>query len=260
MGEDTLNKKYKCIVAYDGTSYAGSQIQPQEKTIQGELEAALAAIHKGALVRITMSGRTDAGVHARGQVFHFESSLAIPVSNWVKALNRLLPPDIRIKEVSEVALDFHARFDAVQKEYRYFIYTTQAEDPFRRLYSYHYPYSLSLSALKQAGQLLVGTHNFTAFTSARTEVQDKVRTIYQLDCQQAEDNLVISIVGDGFLYNMVRIIVGTLLEVGQGRKTVKDIELALTAGERDLLGRTAPPHGLYLWRVDYPDEENTLTE
>lgn len=256
----SLIKKYKCTVAYDGTAYAGSQIQPQRKTIQGEIETALSILHKDVPVKVTLSGRTDAGVHARGQVFHFESNLAIPLTNWPKAINSLLPDDIRIIDIEEVSLDFHARFDCLWKEYRYFIYTGKVADPFRRLYSYHYPFPLSLQSIQAAAQLLIGTHDFSAFSSTGTDVENKVRTIYHLDCQQQEDNLVISIKGNGFLYNMVRIIVGTLLEVGQGRKSLHDIQLALSTGEREHLGRTAPAHGLFLWKVEYKDKENTLTE
>lgn len=255
-----MKKKYKCTLAYDGTNYAGSQIQPQRKTIQGEIEAALATIHKGLPVKITLSGRTDAGVHARGQVFHFESNLAIPLANWIRAMNSLLPPDIRIIAIEEVSPDFHARFDCLWKEYRYFIYTGKVADPFRRLYSYHYPFPLSLSSIREACQLLIGTHDFSAFSSAGTEVKNKVRTIYHLDCQRREEELVFTIKGDGFLYNMVRIIVGTLLEIGEGRKDLQAVQLALSTGNRQHLGRTAPAHGLFLWKVEYKDKENSLTE
>lgn len=253
-------KKYKCTLAYDGTAYAGSQIQPQERTVQGEIEAALAQLHQGASVGITLSGRTDAGVHAKAQVFHFESSLAIPEQNWVKALNRLLPADIRILNVTVVAADFHARYDALRKEYRYFINTEEVEDPFRRHYCYHYPFPLSVDLMKAAAQLLIGTHDFSAFSSAKTEVENKVRTIYELDCISQGSEFVISIVGNGFLYHMVRIIVGTLLEIGQGKRDIALLKRALATGDRELAGRTAPPQGLFLWKVEYPEKENSLTE
>lgn len=245
-------QKYKLTVAYDGTNYSGFQVQPNHVTIQGVLQDVLQAMHRRD-IKVTGSGRTDAGVHAQGQTIHFESELTIPDVKWVKALNSMLPEDIRVLAVEEVDPTFHARFDVVQKEYRYKIDTSNVQSPFRRYYAFHVPYSLCLSAMREAAALFVGTHDFTAFSSVKSDVEDKRRTIYALDVidENGAGELVIRCVGNGFLYNMVRIIVGTLIEVGKGRLSIEQVQQALQVGERELSGPTAPPHGLYLWKVSY---------
>lgn len=250
-----MMKKYKCTVAYDGTAYAGFQIQINALTIQEEIEKALFKIHKEQIVKITASGRTDSGVHAKGQVFHFESPLLIPEDNWTKALNTLLNEGIRILATEEVESDFHARFDVLKKEYRYFIHAHKEEDPFRRLYTHHFPYKLSIQKIQDAASLFIGKHDFTAFTSSSSAKEDKVRTIYRLDCLQKENEIILSCEGNGFLHNMVRIIVGTLLEAGQGKRSLVQIEEALKSKERRLAGKTAPAHGLFLWKVMYHERK-----
>ena len=239
-------QRYKCIVAYDGTGFAGYQVQPGKRTIQLEIEQALSKIHKGETIRIAASGRTDAGVHARGQVIHFDSALRIPPERWKKALNAMLPGDIAIVDVSPVDVDFHARFKSIRKEYRYRISLSEERDPFLRHYAYHYPYSLNIDAMKKAAQYLVGTHDFTSFCSAKTEVVDKVRTVEEIIFNTKDDELVIQFIGNGFLYNMVRIMTGTLLEVGSGRLNPAEMERILAARDRVQAGKTAPGHGLYL--------------
>lgn len=243
--------KWKAIIAYDGTEYAGFQKQPNAPTIQGELEAVLKRMHRMEIAVIG-SGRTDAGVHAKGQVIHFESGLQLQAAQWQRALNAQLPEAIRILKVEQVASDFHARYSACAKEYRYFIHREEVRNPFLRRYSLHLPYFLDVKRMQEAAHLLKGTHDFTAFSSARTEVNNKVRTIEKLSIHTRGKMLVIRCRGDGFLYNMVRIIVGTLLEVGQGRKSLEDVEQALKNGERTLAGPTVPAHGLFLWEVFYP--------
>lgn len=243
--------RYKCIVAYDGTGFSGYQVQPGKRTVQGELEAALGRIHKGQGIKVYASGRTDATVHAKGQVIHFDSELAIPVERWSIALNSLLPDDISILETAQTAPDFHARFDVKKKEYRYFIDPSPARDVFKRNYAYHYPYSLNLDDIQAAMELLKGTHDFTSFCAAKTEVEDKVRTIYEMDLAAEEGLLVFRFSGSGFLYNMVRIMTGTLLEIGQGLRNPCEIKNILEGKNRSLAGKTAPGHGLYLWKVDY---------
>jgi tRNA pseudouridine38-40 synthase len=243
--------RYKAIISYDGSRFSGYQIQPTGRTVQGELEKALSTLHKGEPISVVGSGRTDAGVHAKGQVIHFDSPLPIPLEKWPKVLNGLLPTDIAVQSVQQVSLDFHARFSAMGKEYRYLVYQQKERDPFKHHYEYHYPYPLNLNAMVEASTYLIGTHDFTSFCSAKTEIEDKVRTIEQIRIWEEEKGLVFQFIGNGFLYNMVRIIVGTLLEVGSGKKYASDIPRILEGKNRELAGKTAPACGLYLWQVFY---------
>ncbi|MCF6411822.1 tRNA pseudouridine(38-40) synthase TruA [Alkalihalobacillus sp. EGI L200015] len=238
-------------VSYDGTGFSGYQIQPDQRTVQGTIEQVLQRMHKGEVIRTVASGRTDAGVHGVGQVIHFDTPLSIEPAAWKRALNTLLPPDIRIQSIAEENPDFHARFDVEAKEYRYRILRKSDEDVFRRNYTYHFPYELDLIGMRAAAELLAGEHDFTSFSSAKTEVLDRIRTIHKLDFEEAGDELVISVEGNGFLYNMVRIIVGTLLEVGTGQRQAEDVIRILETKDRNAAGKTAPSHGLYLWKVTY---------
>lgn len=244
-------QRYKAIISYDGTGFLGYQVQPKGRTVQAELEAALAKIHKGVPVKVTASGRTDAGVHAKGQVIHFDSPLAIPEDRWVVALNSLLPEDLAVLFVHKAENAFHARFDAAGKEYRYQLQLSGFRDPFQRNYVYRYPYALNLEAMREASRYLLGTHDFTSFCAAKTEVQDKVRTIKEIDFLLDGDLLTIRFVGNGFLYNMVRILVGTLLAVGSGDLSPEEIPSILEKKDRSAAGKTAPARGLYLWEVLY---------
>ncbi len=245
--------RYKCIIAYDGTAFAGYQVQPEKRTVQSELEAALGKMHKGEKVKVTASGRTDAGVHAKGQAIHFNSPNVFPAENWQKALNALLPSDIVILDVKQVSDTFHARFDPVGKEYRYVITRVPWRDPFKRNYAYHYPYPLDVEAMREAVSYLVGTHDFTSFCATNTNVVDKVRTIHKIELVEDGASLMFRFVGTGFLYNMVRILVGTLLEVGSGKRKSCDMQHILAKQDRQAAGKTAPGHGLYLWEVYYPE-------
>ncbi|MBO1515327.1 tRNA pseudouridine(38-40) synthase TruA [Metabacillus bambusae] len=243
--------RVKCIVSYDGTNFSGYQVQPNKRTVQGEIEGALLKLHKGKPTKVHASGRTDAGVHALGQVFHFDTSLTIPEEKWPYALNSLLPEDIVIVEASYVSPDFHARFNTTAKEYRYRINQQKMKDVFKRNYSFHYPYKLNVSAIRQASIHLCGTHDFTSFCVAKTEVEDKVRTIYSIEIIEDDSEIIFSFIGNGFLYNMVRILVGTLLDVGQGYTDPNSIPVILEGRDRSLSGKTVPGHGLYLWKVHY---------
>lgn len=243
--------RYKCIISYDGSGFSGYQVQPNKRTVQSQIEAVLAKIHKGSHVKISASGRTDAGVHAKGQVIHFDSPLSLPEEKWELALSSMLPDDISVLSVEAVDSSFHARFNAIGKEYRYFLYQSAKRDPFQRNYAYHYPYPLNLAAMKEACTYLLGTHDFSSFCSARTEVEDKVRTIEAIEILQEEKRLCFRFVGNGFLYNMVRILVGTLIEVGSGKRRSEDIVEILEKKDRRFAGKTAPGQGLYLWKVDY---------
>ncbi|MEH7223745.1 tRNA pseudouridine(38-40) synthase TruA [Bacillus sp. JJ1566] len=252
--------RYKCIISYDGTQFSGYQVQPNKRTVQSEFEHALQKMHKGDEIKIFASGRTDATVHALGQVIHFDSPLSIPVEGWKRALNSMLPGDIRVRSVEMVELGFHARFDVKAKEYRYRLLVNEDPCVFKRHFTYHYPYPLDLHAMEEAAGLLVGTHDFTSFCTSKTEVQDKVRTIFQIKIEKYEDELVFSFIGNGFLYNMVRIIVGTLLEVGSGQKEARRIPSILSAKDRSLAGKTAPGQGLYLWQVFYEEWKELETK
>ncbi|MFG6497398.1 tRNA pseudouridine(38-40) synthase TruA [Fictibacillus sp. UD] len=246
--------RMKVTVAYDGTEFAGYQIQPSGRTVQGTIQAVLQKIHKGETVNISASGRTDAGVHAVGQVFHFDTDLQIPAEAWGKALNAMLPNDILIKKAERVESTFHSRFSALSKEYHYKLLIRKQPDVFSRNHMFHYPYPLNVEDIKRAAKLFLGTHDFTSFSSAKSEVADKVRTIFELDAVEEGNTLVFKIRGSGFLYNMVRIIVGTLLEVGQGKRKPEEISAILEGKDRSLAGKTAPAHGLYLYQVNYEEK------
>jgi tRNA pseudouridine38-40 synthase len=243
--------RMKVTVAYDGTDFAGYQIQPSGRTVQGVIQAVLKKMHKGQPVTISASGRTDAGVHAIGQVFHFDTDLNIPETAWIRALNAMLPQDVLIKSVEEESRSFHARYSAISKEYHYRIYRAEQPDIFRRNQAYYFPYTLNVEDMRNACEWLKGTHDFTSFSSARSEVEDKVRTIHELKVVESGEELLFEIKGNGFLYNMVRIIAGTLLEVGQGKRRPEDIRAVIEAEDRSAAGKTAPAHGLYLYRVSY---------
>ncbi|KON85778.1 tRNA pseudouridine synthase A [Sporosarcina globispora] len=243
--------RFKCIVTYDGTHFAGYQVQPRKRTVQGELERALKKLHKGEDIKVTASGRTDAGVHARGQVIHFDSPLNIPLGKWGIALNSLLPDDVAVLGTEQAPDDFHVRFDAKGKEYRYFVHRSSRRDPFKRHYVYQYPFALNTDSIKQAAADLIGTHDFTSFCSAKTEVEDKVRELQEIEILEEEDMLIFRFRGTGFLYNMVRILAGTLLEVGIGERDPNSMPSVILEKNRSAAGKTAPPQGLYLWKVFY---------
>ncbi|MGX6446211.1 tRNA pseudouridine(38-40) synthase TruA [Neobacillus sp. K501] len=244
-------QRYKCIIAYDGTRFSGYQVQPNKRTVQSDFEAVLSKMHKGENVKVSASGRTDAGVHAKGQVIHFNSPLPISEDKWELALNSLLPDDISVLKVEKASETFHARFDASGKEYRYFLYLSRKRDPFQRNFAYHFPYPLDIALMNKASQYLLGTHDFSSFCSAKTEIEDKVRTIEAIEIRQEGQSLSFRFVGNGFLYNMVRILVGTLLEVGSGDRKPAEILDILEKKDRRFAGKTAPANGLYLWEVFY---------
>jgi tRNA pseudouridine38-40 synthase len=244
-------QRYKCTISYDGTLFSGYQVQPNKRTVQSEIEDALQKLHKGNLVKVTASGRTDAGVHAKGQVIHFDSPLDIPVEKWKKAIQSLLPEDIVVVRVEAAKPEFHARFHTSAKEYRYFIRISPLKDPFTRHYQFHTNYSLDVAKMKEGAAFLVGTHDFTSFCSAKTEMVDRVRTIKEIDIIEEGELLILRFLGNGFLYNMVRIIVGTLLEVGNGQRQPEDIPEIISKKDRIFAGKTAPAQGLYMWKVYY---------
>ncbi|WP_313428141.1 tRNA pseudouridine(38-40) synthase TruA [Siminovitchia terrae] len=244
-------QRYKAVVAYDGSGFSGYQIQPRGRTVQGEIEQVLRKLHKGEVIGVTASGRTDSGVHARGQVIHFDSPLKLSGEQWIKALNSLLPDDISFLKVEAARSDFHARFDATKKKYKYFLYGGLVRDPFKRHFAAHVRGAFDVKAMREAAEYLTGTHDFTSFCSAKTETDNRVRTLFELDIQEYGNELELTFVGDGFLYNMVRIIVGSLLDAGSGKIEISNIPGILAAKDRTLAGKTAPAEGLYLWEVYY---------
>ncbi len=245
-------KRLKATISYDGTNFSGYQVQPGARTVQLELEKVLALMHKGETVKVTASGRTDARVHATGQVIHFDTTLAIPIDKYRKALNVQLPKDIRILEVEEVASDFHARFSVVGKRYRYIWDCGVIQSPFRRHYAVETNgVKPNVEDMREAATYIVGEHDFTCFCAANTSVVDKVRTVHHLQFEWHGEELHMTIEGNGFLYNMVRIIAGTLWEVGIGKRDAKNIEQVIASTRRENAGKTAPAQGLYLEKVNY---------
>ncbi|MYL51501.1 tRNA pseudouridine(38-40) synthase TruA [Halobacillus litoralis] len=245
-------KRIRMVIRYDGTNYAGYQVQPNGNTIQAELEKALRKVHKGDQVRVVASGRTDARVHAIGQVIHFDTPLHIPMANWKRALDSLLPDDIQVVSADQVSEEFHARYDTKGKEYRYYVHQAHEPDLFRRHYTHHVRAELDINRMREACRHLEGEHDFTSFCSPKTDIKGaKVRTIYKAEITKEGNDMVFVFRGSGFLYNMVRILVGTLLEIGRNERKPEDIKRIIESKNRNEAGKTAPPQGLFLWEVFY---------
>jgi len=239
-------------IAYDGSSYHGWQIQPNCNTIQETIQNSFLKI-TGEKIKLNASGRTDAGVHAKEQVATFKTSCSIPNNKIKDALNGDLPEDISIIASYGVGDLFHARYNAIGKTYFYRVYYGRELNPFLRNYSWHYPYKFSKKILDKSKDRLLGVHNFSAFQASGSSVIDTVREIYDIKIidNEAEKFLDIYITGNGFLYNMVRIIVGTLFEIASGRMDDNIINRAFETCNRKILGKTAPAKGLYLKKVYY---------
>ncbi|WP_068468946.1 tRNA pseudouridine(38-40) synthase TruA [Candidatus Protochlamydia phocaeensis] len=248
---------YKLTIAYDGTHYSGWQIQPNAPSIQQHLQETLCTLLREEKVVVTGSGRTDAGVHAIAQIAHFKSEKRLDLNRLQFALNGMLPHDIRIKQAEMAALHFHAQYSAIGKEYHYFLHLDRVMDPFRRLYCWHVHSKIDSDLLKEAAARFVGTHDFTSFANEAhtgTAAHDPVRTLYRLDIKPVEGGLRMEFEGNGFLYKMVRNIVGTLEEVASHKRPLEDIEAIFAAKDRRKAGKAAPPQGLFLARVDYPGD------
>lgn len=237
-------------VAYDGTNFHGWQFQEGQKTIQGEIEKALCTLLKKPTT-ITGASRTDAGVHALSNIAVFDTDSTIPGDRFLFALNDILPEDIKIVESKYVSEDFNPRYNVVDKTYEYRIYNGQVAIPTKRLYSYHYRGKLDDVAMNKAAEYLVGTHDFTSFSSVHAQVRTFVRTIFFCKVTREDDEVIISVNGNGFLYNMVRIIAGTLLEVGCAKRNPKEIKEILDKRDRIFAGQTLPPQGLILKDIHY---------
>jgi tRNA pseudouridine38-40 synthase len=245
--------KYKLTIAYDGTAYSGWQIQNNAVSIQSLLEKALATILRTP-TPVFASGRTDAGVHAKGQIAHFTSEIAPDLKRLHLSLNGILPDDIRILSVEEASPDFHARYSAVSKEYHYHLHLERTTDPFKRLYAYHDYSPLDLEKMKDAALCFIGTHDFTTFANEASKgsaAKNPVRTITRLDICYEQGGIRLEFEGDGFLYKMVRNITGTLLEVARGKLTVESIPKLFEAKDRSLAPPAAPSRGLFLVKVNY---------
>jgi tRNA pseudouridine38-40 synthase len=246
-------RRIRIELAYDGAEYHGWQVQPGLPTIQGQLEQVLAEI-EGAPVRVEASGRTDAGVHALAQVAAFNLQNPIPPPNLKKALNRLLPPDIRIHRVTEAPPAFHPRFDALEKTYEYRIFRGEVCPPFERRYVLHYPYPLNEEIMRSLAPIFEGEHDFSAFAAADEKDSlglSKVRRIFSSRLHLESDRLHYRVRGSGFLKHMVRNLVGVLLEAGKGNLARHDIEARLAPGCPIPPGPTAPARGLFLISVRY---------
>lgn len=245
-------KRIMLRVAYDGTNYCGWQVQPNQPTIEGELNKALTSLLKEE-IKVIGASRTDSGVHSLGNVAVFDTNSPIPPHKICFALNQRLPEDIRVQSSMEVASDFHPRHCDTRKTYCYSIQNSMVAMPTTRLYSYFVHNSLDVEKMQEAANYLVGTHDFKSFCSIYTTVEDTVRTIYQVEVKKEQDQIKILIKGNGFLYNMVRIIAGTLLQVGYGRMEPEKMKEILAGKDRVLAGPTAPAHGLMLMEIEYLD-------
>ena len=254
-----MSKNVLIKIEYDGTNFSGWQIQPEVRTVQGEIEHVLKYI-AGEDVHIHGTSRTDAGVHALGQCASFEWKSNMPVEKLAEVMNRRFgaggegrsgaPGDIRIISVEQVPEDFHARYSCKGKTYRYVI--DKSGDIFRRNISYQYPGAedLDIEEMRKAASYIVGTHDFKCFeSSGSTPRESTVRTVSDLDIFEDDESIIIEVTGDGFLYNMVRIIVGTLVEAGAGKRTPESVRDAIESRDRSKAGFTAPPQGLYLKEI-----------
>ena len=244
-------KRIKLVVAYDGTNYHGWQIQPNAVTIESVLNRCLSELF-GEEIRVIGASRTDAGVHARGNVAVFDTNARIPAEKISYALNTKLPRDIRIQASCTVASDFHPRYCDTVKTYEYCIFNRKFPDPTKRLYSFFYYYPLDVEKMQQAAGFLVGEHDFKSFCTMNPEIENTVRTIYGIAVSRKEDMITIRVTGSGFLYHMVRIIAGTLIKVGSGVLPVADVKIILEQKDRELAGPTARPEGLTLVEIKYP--------
>jgi tRNA pseudouridine38-40 synthase len=254
-------RNLRCVISYDGSEYAGFQSQPGKNTIQVQIEEALFKV-TNERIKIVSSGRTDAGVHARNQVINFHTLSRIPIHKWCLALNIKLPKDIVFLHVDEVPISFNARKYAKLKTYEYRIRLSSAPDVFNRKYELFHPTPLNINEMQQALSFIEGKHDFTSFCSVKTDKLDKLRHIERAWMEIENSNnkydqhevlVKIYFHGNGFLYNMVRIIVGTLIQIGEGKKVSTDMKRILEAKDRSAAGPTAAAHALSLWSVEYED-------
>ena len=242
--------RIKLKIEYDGTDYCGWQIQPNGVSVQEVITAAIKKI-TGEDVKLIGSGRTDSGVHAAGQVAHFDTESGIPPEKFAHALNAVLPEDIKIISAELADDDFNARFSAKKKTYEYHMYVSEFSHPLKSRYAVWINYPLDIEKMNSAAKLFEGEHDFKCFLAANSSVKDTVRTIYKSEVKNCADEIVFSVTGNGFLYNMVRIMAGTLVAVGSGKLKESDVLKILESGERKFAGKTMPAKGLILKSVEY---------
>ena len=262
--KDRRMRNLKVILSYDGTDFSGWQVQPAAPTVQGTLASAIGRI-TGEKVLPQGSGRTDAGVHALAQVMTFVTESSVPTNNFLKALNDILPPSVRVLKVVEAPPEFHARHSARAKTYRYRIYRESICPPFLARYVWHYPYPLAEEEMRRSAELVVGEHDFTSFAAVDPErgsgeaaavpvsaaPVSNVRKIFSSSWERVGNELVYTVRGSGFLHHMVRNLVGTFILVGKRTLQVEDVTRILAARSRSAAGATAPASGLYLVAVEY---------
>ena len=243
-------RNIKIVISYDGTHYAGWQLQRNAKTVQGVIEAALKKI-TGKKVKLTGAGRTDSGVHARCQVANFRTSSTLPLTRIKNALNSSLPDDILISSIEEASEKFNAQTHAKLKHYRYTVTTARFVDPFIRHFVTRFSYPLNIGSMRRVAAALAGRHNFKAFQSAGSDERSTLRTIKKIKIEKMGELVYIDVWADGFLYNMVRTIAGTILEIGRGKMPEEMIRVILRKKDRRIAGPTAPAKGLCLMKVEY---------
>jgi len=243
-------KRVRLTVAYDGTAYHGWQIQPGAVTIESKLNECLSALLKED-IQVIGASRTDSGVHALGNIAVFDTYARMPAEKISYALNQRLPEDIKIQKSEEVPLDWHPRHCESRKTYEYRIYRGEFPMPVNRLYSLFTYHKMDVASMQQAAKYLEGEHDFKSFCQTGAQVESTVRTIYSVDVIEQGRDLVIRVCGNGFLYNMVRIIVGTLMEVGQGKREPQEMCQILERKDRSAAGPTAPAHGLMLVKYEF---------
>lgn len=243
-------KRVKMVVAYDGTNYCGWQVQPNGITIEEVLNRNLSSL-LGEKIEVMGASRTDSGVHSLGNVAVFDTDTRMPADKIAFALNQRLPEDIVVQGSCEVPSDWHPRYQESTKTYEYRILNRTFRMPTRRLDTYFYHYPLAVEQMSEAASYLVGTHEFASFCAANAQVKSTVRTIYSCTAQKENDIITIRVTGNGFLYNMVRIIAGTLIEVGAGKRRPEEIKDILAAENRDAAGPTAPAQGLTMMGIEY---------
>ena len=243
-------RRIRLRVAYDGTAYCGWQVQPEVPTIEGELNQAISRLTKEEIIVIGAS-RTDAGVHAKGNVAVFDTESTIPADRFAYALNPLLPEDIVVVASDEVEADWHPRHCDTEKTYEYKILNSKFPDPMRRRDTYHVSFDLDLEKMREAAGYLKGEHDFKSFCANRRMKKSTVRTIYSIDLKEKEGEIVITYTGNGFLHHMIRILTGTLLEVGMKKRSLSSVAELLEVRDREKAGFTAPAKGLTLEKVLY---------
>ena len=244
-------RNIKLVIEYDGKDFNGWQKQPNKLNIQGEIERAISEITKEDNIELNASGRTDAGVHALGQVANFKTNCSIPVEKFPIAINTKVKKSIVIKSAEEVEERFHSRYNCKQKTYRYVINNSEYGSAIYRNQEYHVPQKLDVESMKKAVKYFEGEHDFKGFKASGTSSKNSVRKIFKTNIEVHDDRIFIELTGSGFLYNMVRIISGTLVDVGLGKIKSDEIPEIIKSGDRQKAGKTLPPQGLYLLKVEY---------